>query len=149
MRFLKLMSAIVLMIVLTASLVYAVTFNSITAWNYTNVYFDGVDGHEGQVTGIDIDGEVGYPLHVESPRANCQPGGSWTYSAEVSDGTLPPGVYMSTASGEYGVIKGIPTQRGHWIVEVRAYNFRCQGNNYMGFRQQLRFHIKGSGQVIQ
>jgi len=149
MRSFKLMSATVLMIFFTASMGYASTFNDIDGWNDTSVFFDGVKGHEGSVSGIDIDGEVGHPVYVGSPRANCKPSGNWSLNVEVSDGTLPPGLSLSTVSGEYGVIKGIPTSRGHWIVEMRAYDLKCEGKYYMGFTQQLRFHISGSGRVIQ
>ena len=148
MRSLKLMSAVVIMIFFTVSLGYA-KFNNIKGWNHTEVWFSGASGEEGNVSGIDIDGEVGHPVHVGSPRANCEPGGDWTLSVEVQSGTLPPGLSLSTRSGEYGQIKGIPTKRGHWIVEMRAYNLKCLGKNYMGFTQQLRFHISGSGRVIQ
>ena len=130
-------------------MVYAAKFNNIKGWNYTDVYFDGISGHEGTVSGIDIDGEVGHPVTVGSPTANCQPGGNWTLDIDIASGVLPPGLALSSKSGEYGVIKGIPTKRGHWIVEMHAYDFTCEGNSYMGFKQQLRFHIKGTGRVIQ
>ena len=144
MRSFKLISAVVIMIFFTTSVVYA-KFNNIKGWNYTDVYFSGVSGETGRVSGIDIDGEVGHPVFVNGPRANCQPGGDWSLGTEVSDGELPPGL----TKGSGGTIEGIPTSRGHWIVEMRAYNLKCQGNNYMGFSQQLRFHISGSGRVIQ
>ena len=71
------MSATVLMIFFTASMVEA-SFTDIQGWNFTNVFFSGVSGETGRVSGIDIDGEVGHPLSVNGPRASCKPGGNWS-----------------------------------------------------------------------
>lgn len=149
MKWMKFVSVTALMFFCSSTLLYASTFKNIKGWNYTSVYFDGVDGHEGSVSGIDIDGEVGHPVYVGNPTASCQPGGDWSLDVSVSSGSLPPGVHLSDESGKYGVIEGIPTDRGHWIVEMKADNLKCNGEYYMGFTQQLRFHISGSGRVIQ
>jgi hypothetical protein len=93
----------------------------------------------------DINGEVGNRLYVNGPRALCHPSRSWRADKRIVSGELPPG--LNFASGDD--IQGIPTQRGHWIVNLETYNVECQGNNYKGFTQELRFHITGSGRVVQ
>ena len=135
--------AAVLCLITTSA--YAGHFTDIKGWNYTPAYFDGVEGHEGTVDGIDINGEVGHPLDVNGPTALCEPSRNWTLDVEVTSGTLPPGLEF----GNSWHVQGIPTKRGHWIVTVHAYNFTCESEKYMGFTQQLRFHITGTGDVIQ
>lgn len=93
----------------------------------------------------DVNGQVGYPLGVGGPTASCRPSGTWSLNTSVVSGALPPGLSI----GDGGAIGGIPTERGHWIVRLRAYNIQCNGTGYDGFEQELRFHITGSGQVIQ
>lgn len=124
---------------------YASSFTNIKGWNYAEVFFDGISGHEGIVSGVDIDGEVGHPLYVNGPTAVCEPSGHWTLNVKIEKGELPPGMEFDEHFG----ITGIPTQRGHWIVTIRADDFTCEGQTYMGFTQQVRFHITGSGQVIE
>jgi len=113
------------MLIFTVSTAYA-GLNSVHAWNDTPVI-----GDSNITSGIDIDGEVGHRLTVGGPTANCQPADKWSSSMEAASGELPPGL----AKQSNGDITGIPTQRGHWIVEMRVYN--------------LSFHISGSGRVIQ
>ena len=124
---------------------YADSFTNIQGWNYAPVFFSGVSGQEGDVSGVDIDGEVGHPLYVNGPQALCEPSRKWTLSVKIEKGELPPGM----AFDEHFGITGIPTERGHWIVTIRAYDFVCEGTTYMGFTQQVRFHITGSGKVIE
>jgi hypothetical protein len=98
--------------------------------------------------GVDINGEVGHPLYVGGPRARCTgPGGSnpgWSASHRVTSGELPPGIdFESNSSG----LQGIPTERGHWIVQLELDNVTCNGTTYAGVTQELRFHISGTGRV--
>lgn len=130
---------------LVATYGYAARFTDIKGWSSTPVYYSGATGEEGTVSGIDIDGEVGHPLTVWNPTATCEPSHNWTLDAQVVSGSLPPGLDF----GKSWQIEGIPTKRGHWIVTVRASNLMCEGSSYMGFTQQLRFHITGTGDVIQ
>lgn len=104
-------------------------------WNYNNQ---------------DINGEVGHRLYVSGPRRNCvtsagknQP---WSASYRIISGALPPGLEFE--SGSSG-IEGIPRERGHWIVKLELYNLKCGENDYKGFEQELRFHITGTGKVIE
>ena len=94
----------------------------------------------------DINGEVGHPLSVSAPTARCAPSGNWTTSGGyVASGTLPPGLTMAT-SPPY--ISGIPRERGHWIVRMKVDTVMCNGLSYKGIDQELRFHITGSGKVV-
>jgi hypothetical protein len=92
----------------------------------------------------DIDGKVGYPLNVDGPTAQgCA--GSWSSRPHVAEGSLPPGMSLQNNSD----VSGIPTERGHWIVTMEMSNIACGGQAYplMTFKQQLRFHITGTGEV--
>lgn len=93
----------------------------------------------------DIDGEVGHPLSVSHPRMKCVGGDGWSGESKVVSGTLPPGLTLHSSDD----IDGIPTERGHWVVRLREYNLTCGGNDFGDFEQELRFHISGSGKVIQ
>ena len=93
----------------------------------------------------DIDGQVGYPLVVDGPRANCSDG-SWTVQFSDTSLNMPPGLEMNMATG---AITGIPRERGHWIVTLRASLIQCGGQDYGEFTQELRFHIAGTGKVIE
>lgn len=109
-------------------------------------------GHEGTAKDIDINGEVGHPLSVSGPDYRCSgyPVSRSVFatgSGEVISGELPPGLALN-ANGDHK-ITGIPTQRGHWIVTMRASGIECDGQSYAGFTQQLRFHITGTGKVIE
>lgn len=104
---------------------------SLTGWNYVR--------HD-----TDIKGEVGHRLYVKGPTANCRPG-NWSGATRILSGQLPPG--MRFVSGDN--IEGVPTDRGHWIVKVELHNVRCEGGSYRGLTQELRFHITGSGRVVQ
>jgi hypothetical protein len=122
--------------------------------------------------GEDVPGQVGYSLTVNSPRFDC-PGPWYSSGPYIVSGELPPGLEMD----EHGEISGVPTQRGHWIVGLKISNIRCNGVNYTNsgmpdvvfdklFPGQdrsacivysghdcelrtLRFHITGSGAVVQ
>jgi hypothetical protein len=93
----------------------------------------------------DINGEVGHPLGIRGPNARCVPGGNWSSLGTIASGTLPPGLTMDPRSFDMG---GIPRERGHWIVKVKLDNIVCNGSSYKGFDQELRFHITGSGKVV-
>lgn len=93
----------------------------------------------------DINGEVGHRLYVPGPKALCHPSRNWTGDTRIVTGRLPPG--MSFIAGDN--IEGVPTERGHWIVTLEMSNVTCQGNTYRGITQELRFHITGSGRVVQ
>ena len=96
----------------------------------------------------DINGEVGHPLSVWPPTASCRPGPGWTYNTYIISGSLPPGVTLHYR-GRHGEIGGIPTARGHYIVTIEASNIQCNGGFYANRTQQLRFHITGTGTVVQ
>jgi len=130
----------VLMFFFTTSTVYA-GLSDLHGWNDTAIY-----GSSSTASGIDIDGEVGHPVSVRGPSANCEPGGRWTSNTDIKSGQLPPGLSKDYSSGK---ISGIPTKRGHWIVEMSTSDISCNGQSYLGYTQQLRFHIKGTGRVIQ
>lgn len=94
----------------------------------------------------DINGEVGHPLSVGAPTARCAPTGNWTTSgAYIASGTLPPGLEMAKTPP---YISGIPRERGHWIVKAKIDTVYCNGATYKGIDQELRFHITGSGKVV-
>lgn len=94
----------------------------------------------------DINGEVGHRLFVNSPTARCLPSHNWSFTPVVVSGSLPPGLTLNSAPSS---ITGIPLERGHWIVRLRMDNVQCEGNYYKGYEQELRFHITGSGKVVQ
>lgn len=120
----------------------------LTGWNGAYADTGMPDSAGGTGVSIDVDGQVGYPLYVRGPQASCRPGPHWSAQSYVETGTLPPGIAMNY-QGEPGTLGGIPTERGHWIVRMRISNIQCNGYNYRGFNQEVRFHITGSGQVIQ
>jgi hypothetical protein len=101
--------------------------------------------YNNQADDADIDGKVGYPLTVSYPTARAVPGGNWTSNVQTVSGTLPPGLSIDNSS--YHQITGIPTERGHWIVNMKVYNLKVGDTSYGDFQQTLRFHITGSGQV--
>lgn len=105
-----------------------------------------VGNGSGTAIAIDIDGKVGYELNVSSPTARCVPITSvgWSANHGIVSGTLPPGLSFVQGTSS---IRGIPTKRGHFIVKLSFRNVSCNGKSYMGFEQELRFHIGGSGIV--
>lgn len=115
---------------------------SIDGWNGANVYSNGQA--IGFATAIDINGEVGYQLTVIGPRAHCSAGG-WSGTTVITSGQLPPGLVKD----DKDYISGVPTERGHWIVELTMNPLSCGGATFWGFSQKLLFHISGSGKVIQ
>ena len=123
-----------------------VTFDYFSLWN--GVQAVPSSGVEVRVES-DVNGEVGHPLVVSSPRARCQPGGGWGRVASIISGSLPPGIRFNHTDVDYDRIEGIPTARGHWIVTLALRNLSCNGVTYPGFQEELRFHITGSGEVHQ
>lgn len=104
-----------------------------------------LNGWDNSRYAIDINGEVGHPVYVDGPRSKCVPLGT-TMNKRIASGSLPLGLALNNENGD---ITGIPTDRGHWIVKLEAYNVRCNDQSYEGFVQELRFHITGSGKVVQ
>ena len=108
-------------------------------------------GYQCKNAAIDIDGEVGHGLKVDGLHAICKTDDEfkvpWTASFEVVSGTLPPGLTLNKDS----TISGIPRERGHWVVTIKVYNIHnvCGHAHTPGFRQELRFHITGTGKVIR
>ena len=123
-------------------------FDNVKGWNSVQVTYLG--SNEGVAWSIDPDGEVGHPLYVSSPTANCTnasgQSASWTMDSSIISGSLPPGITLNSSSFD---IEGIPTERGHWIVELNSGGLTCDGKGYLGFKQELRFHITGTGKVVQ
>lgn len=96
--------------------------------------------------GADFDGEIGRPIWVIGPQANCRPSQQWSSHYRIISGQLPPGVYIRN---DNYYIEGIPEDRGHYIVKLELYDILCGGTYYNGFTQELRFHITGSGRVVR
>ncbi len=123
-------------------------FDNIYGWNNIAPSYGG--SGEGVAYGTDLNGEVGHPLYVSSPTANCTndsgQSASWTIAPSIISGSLPPGITLNSSSFD---IEGIPTERGHWIVKIHSGGLVCDGNSFHGFSQELRFHITGSGKVVQ
>lgn len=111
-------------------------------WSYAPCYFPG--SGPANCNSKDIDGKVGYSVYVAGPRSTCVPDGNWTQTTPVIvSGQLPPGLSF----GKWYDIEGIPQKRGHWIVKIEIKNRYCSGIKYHGIKQELRFHITGSGKV--
>lgn len=120
-----------------------VRFNQVKGWMYSSCSFPS--GEIGECVGVDIDGQVGYPLNVQGLTANCTPDGRWEITDPIIiSGSLPPGMKLNSRTS---AITGIPEKRGHWIVEIRIDPVYCGGLDFFGIKQQLRFHITGSGSV--
>lgn len=115
----------------------------LTGWNGQVAY---KTGDSWIASAIDVNGQVGYPLTVYPPTAECIPKTSvkWSASSELVSGKFPPGIGFK--QGEH-TITGIPTERGHWITTMKVWDVNCNGNFYLGFTQEIRFHITGSGVV--
>ncbi|HMK27600.1 MAG TPA: hypothetical protein VK483_16325 [Chitinophagaceae bacterium] len=112
---------------------------SLTGWNHA-----WMNTSTNVANGIDVEGRVGYPLEVAAPTANCgSPTKNWTGYHRIISGELPPGIDIEEAS----TIKGIPTKRGHYIVVLELYEIKCNDMDYGSMKQELRFHITGSGIV--
>ena len=98
---------------------------------------------------IDVNGEIGHPLTVYNPTANCvSPANTgWQFSSvNTASGTLPPGISANQSNGQ---LTGIPTERGHWIVTMSMNGITCNNLSYGTIAQIIRFHITGTGQVNQ
>lgn len=107
--------------------------------------------------GGDFNLEVGHPFMELGAFGICMPGGTssnsrnsinWSANTRIISGSLPPGLKVTNKHG-YGSIEGIPTERGHWIITQEIYNISCAGKFYGDEQRVLRFHITGSGKVIQ
>ena len=121
---------------------------NVIGWEYKGVtYYPNQEGSV--IGGTDINGEVGHPLSLHGPTAHCPPSGDWKAYGEVISGSLPPGIKFNNDTGGDWSISGIPKERGHWIVTMKVSNLQCNGESYLGFTQQLRFHITGTGKVIE
>ena len=95
----------------------------------------------------DINGEVGHRLFVDGPRARMvPPPNDWSASYRIVSGSLPPGVHFAKTAK---AIEGIPEKRGHWVVVLELYDVSSRGQSYKGLTQELRFHITGTGAVVQ
>ncbi len=115
------------------------------AWNYKGIYYDdGIAGNDGVANDTDIEGQVGYPLKVIGPNDYC-PSLTGSLQAEIISGTLPPGLSFD----DNWNITGVPTERGHWIVKIKVTQMKCDNKYYVGYTQELRFHITGTGKVIE
>jgi hypothetical protein len=124
---------------------------NMTGWNGAYiVYPNGVD--YGTASGIDIECKKGYPVNVSAPSARAVGGSNkWNSTNNIVNNKLPPGLSFTATGG----ITGIPTERGHFIVTVEMTNIYVDGyppggtgkKYYKSFRQELRFHVSGSGNV--
>ena len=94
----------------------------------------------------DINAEVGHPVFVNGPRAWCLPSRRFSGRVSIESGRLPPGLALDNEGYH---IKGIPTERGHWIVKLKYYDVHCGDKVYDGATTEIRFHITGSGRVVQ
>ena len=93
---------------------------------------------------IEIDGKVGYKLELAGPTANCvSPSKKWTSYIRIISGEFPPGIYIEEGTS----IRGTPEKRGHYIAVVEMYGIKCNDMDYGSMKQELRFHITGSGIV--
>ena len=119
------------------------------AWGWDNklVAFFTISG-KWTVDDSDIDCEVGHRLDIVGPRAVCtMPDEKWSGTFEIFSGVLPPGLTLNESTGN---ISGIPTERGHWIVTMQLSDASvCDAVDGTGFTQELRFHITGTGKVIE
>ncbi|HEY0844656.1 MAG TPA: putative Ig domain-containing protein [Noviherbaspirillum sp.] len=122
----------------------AQALHNIRGWSGASVYFPG--NANGTASDINIDGQVGYSLSVDAPRANCSVAGGWQAATSIVSGSLPPGLSIESPAP---IISGVPTERGHWVVTLQLDPIYCGGKSFWGFQQKLYFHISGSGKVIQ
>jgi hypothetical protein len=100
---------------------------------------------QGTCNGVDLYGDVGHPMGVSGPTARCVPSQQWSGNASIDSGALPPGLSFDNSDN----VTGIPTSGGHWIVEMTMGAMSCGGTSYIGFKQELRFHIGGGGKVVE
>ena len=131
---------------------YVGFYEGLQAWGGTGNNWTSSSTHPERYRGpgIDISGEVGYRLKVSGPRGDCRPApGQWSANYEIVSGTLPPGLSVDDSDLS---ITGIPTERGNWIVTIRITNIVCDGqpvNDVPYDTEEIRFHIAGTGKVIQ
>lgn len=118
---------------------------SVNGWGGASCWGMNSPNDHGTCTGVDLYGTVGHPFVGEGPRANCVPGGQWSNSTTITSGALPPGLSFDSGTN----ITGIPTQPGHWILEINDNPLTCGGTTYIGFVQEVRIHIGGGGPVVE
>lgn len=101
---------------------------------------------------LEVNGDVGHPVFVSGPVARCVDYNgartSWYRNGDVKilTGKLPPGLTID----DRGNIRGIPTDRANYIVNLLyGDSLQCGFQNFAPFEQQIRFYIKGTGEVIQ
>jgi len=139
--------ALVIVLCFATSYGYAGYFNNVKGWNDSSP----TTMTDASVSSIDVDGEVGHLFSIQGMTAACMPSHNWWWSSmNITSGTLPPGMKMD----DKGVISGIPTERGHWIVDIGVSGIACADAGplpgyWQNFRQEIRFHIKGTGKVIE
>jgi hypothetical protein len=118
---------------------------SVTGWGGANCWGMSTGNDHGTCNGIDLYGRVGHPFYGNGPTANCVPSRQWSNTMTVSSGSLPPGLNWDNQDN----ITGIPTEPGHWILEINDNPLTCGGTTYIGFVQEVRIHINGGGPVVQ
>ena len=111
----------------------------LTGWNASLL------GANNETAGIDINGEIGHYLFVLAPTAKCvSVSGNWTGYPKIISGKLPPGIEFDMSNR----IKGVPTERGHYILKIEMNTIKCNDSSYKGITQVLRFHIMSKGCTI-
>jgi hypothetical protein len=124
----------------------------------------------------DVNGQIGYPLAVSPPTTNCPLGGGWSGNVEIQSGQMPPGLTLQndltisgypTAPGHWIVtfaLKNIMCG-GHQYTIGGEPDVVLQANGVQGADtcvdgdlnpmvaycalRIIRFHISGSGAVVQ
>lgn len=111
----------------------------VTGWNGAYVSLPAQ-----QASAIEINLEVGHKMNLARPTADCvSPTKKWTNYTDIVSGELPPGVYIENGSE----ISGTPEKRGHYTAVVEQSDINCNDSYYGSFKQELRFHVTGSGIV--
>ena len=113
--------------------------HEITGWDRSKV------DDNNEAVSIDITGEVGHSLFVLAPTTKCiSLSGDWTGYPKIISGKLPRGMVFDKLNR----IKGVPTERGHYILKIEMNTIKCNDNSYKGISQVLRFHIMSKGCTI-
>jgi len=110
----------------------------LTGWNGS--YMNTITN---EAIGIDIECKASYRMNtITGPTADCvSPSKKWSATHRIVSGEFPPGIGFEEPSDR---IVGIPTKRGNWVVVLELTNIKCNDTDYMGMRQEIRFHIGGS-----
>ena len=115
-------------------------------------YYEEMHKHDPGVHGwdwgnADIDADVGHRMSYYVLRVNCQPTRQWYGDSTVVSGALPPGLEFTNSL----VVEGVPRERGHWIIRLHIDNVTCNDQKFPFFTQdrELRFHVSGTGRVIE